>query len=371
MMMERLLELLFLVIPILARIVLIALGGFLAVWLVRYLRGFAIDRLRYERRFAEECVYEGDSVELVETIVNPTPFFLFYVDVESYFYRGLQIGSVAAEKGEMRHFFSRFHLLPFEKITKRSTITATHRGYYKLTSVSFFRCGEQKYVDSFAELYVYPKLEELREPLLGAYRLGDALSRRKLIFDPFSVSGIREYSAGDPFRSINFKASARTSVGAIPRFMVNQYEYSSNCKYYIYQNFHLPKSSGISFDRYEDVMEEGLRFAASFLVRALDMGGTCAFSANCGTVDGQKKVIYPLRGGEHHKRELLRTMACMRAIDGVSFASILSADILRGISHSEVFILTTYVDSAIAEQISLLERFGNTVKVIMLGGDEK
>ena len=61
-------------------------------------------------------------------------------------------------------------------------------------------------------------------------------------------------------------------------------------------------------------------------------------------------------------------MALTRAMDGVSFASLLSADIMQGISDSDVFIITAYVDDAIGEQIAMLEYLGNTVKVITLKG---
>jgi hypothetical protein len=85
-------------------------------------------------------------------------------------------------------------------------------------------------------------------------------------------------------------------------------------------------------------------------------------------VDGHKKVVFPIRGGEMHKKDILREMALTRAIDGVSFSSLLSADIRNGITNSDVFIITAYVDEAIGEQIALLERLGNTVKIITLKG---
>ncbi len=341
---------------------------FLLYQLFRLIRRFTVDRLVYSRAFAEDCVYEGDSVELIETIWNPTLFPVFLVDVESYFYSGLQIDGREAAKGEMRYFVSRFHLMPFEKITRRIDVNCVKRGYYKLTSVSIFRCGDERSIESETDIYVYPRIDEFFANVPSAYGLGDELSRNQLIRNPFSVNGIREYRQGDPFRFINFKTSARLSVGGIPHFAVNRYDYCANNKYYIYQNFHLPKGTALLYDAYENLMEEGLRLSASLLVEAIDAGGICAFSANCGTIDGHKKVTFPIRGGELHKKDILRQMALTRAIDGDSFASILSADIISGVTNSDVFIITAYVDDAISEQIAMLEYLGNTVKVILLKG---
>ncbi len=344
-----------------------AVIGFLIV-LFRLLRRFTIDKLVYKRQFAEECVYEGDTVELIESLWNPTPFPIFLVDVESYFYNGLAIGIREAAKGEMRYFVSRFHVMPFEMVEKRIEVTCKKRGYYKLTSASVFRCGEERSMESEAELYVYPKAADFCEAFPGAFGLGTERSRNRLIPDPFSVNGIREYQQGDPFRTINFKASARLSAGGHPHFAVNRYEYCSNNKYYIYQNFHLPKSGSLHFDQYELLMEDGLRMAATLLVRAINAGGMCAFSANCGTIDGHKKVSFPLKGGELHKKEILKEMARTRAMDGVSFASILSADRMKGIYQSDIFLITAYVDDAISQQITGLEAMGNHVKVLLLEG---
>ena len=352
------------IIPLLVRIFFIAIGIFLSVLFLRLIRKFSIDRLRYERYFSDICVYEGDCTELVETIWNPTLFIVPFADIESYFYQGLAVNDISPRRG-MNLFISRYHLLPFEKRTRRIKITCLKRGYYQLTSVSVRRLGEENYIKAPAEIYVYPKAEPLKENILSAYGLGDAFSRRKLIYDAFSVSGIREYQVGDSFHTINFKASARISAGGNPRFMVNCYDYCSNLKYYVYQNFHIPKNGNISYNDYEEMIENGLKIAASLVVKAIGEGGLCAFVANCSTIDGKLKSDFPIRGGESHKNDILREMSKIRAKDGASFTSVLAENIVKGIQNSEIFVITSYVDKGMEEQLSLLERLGNTVRVIV------
>ena len=48
------------------------------------MRAARLGRIIYERHFSEEGVYEGEEVELIETIRNPGFFPLLGVDVESY-----------------------------------------------------------------------------------------------------------------------------------------------------------------------------------------------------------------------------------------------------------------------------------------------
>lgn len=352
------------------RWVLLAAAVIFAVWYIhRVLRRFAIDRLRYSRYFSEDFLAEGDATELVETVWNPTPFIILFVDFESYFYGELGIEGAETSESGMTMLTSRFHIMPFEKVTKRAAVKCKKRGFYKLTSVSVFRSGALRWIDAPAEISVCPVISEPTGDILSAYGTGDEISRKNLITNPFSVSGIREYMPGDSFRLINFKASARISTAGNPHFVVNKYDYCSNSRYYIYQNFHVPQHMGISYDEYENIMELGLRASASLVAKAIDSGGVCSFSANCKTLDGKTQVAFPLSGGEMHKTDILHAMAGIRAADGASFSSILFSDIASGVYNSEVFIVTAFTDESISEKITLFKRLGNSVRVILLGGD--
>ena len=162
------------VIPLLVKLFFVALAVFAIVMLARLIRKFSVDRLRYERYFADACVYEGDSTELIETIWNPTLFFVPFADVGSYFYSGLAVDGKQPEKG-MSLFLSRYHLLPFEKVTRRLRVECVKRGYYRLTSVFISRPGEERHIDAPAEIYVYPAVEPIAENVRSAYGMGEVL----------------------------------------------------------------------------------------------------------------------------------------------------------------------------------------------------
>ena len=131
------------VIPWLVKLFFVALAVFLTVLIARAIRKFSVDRLRYERYFADACVYEGDSTELIETIWNPTAFIVPFTDIGSYFYSGLAVDGKEPQKG-MNLFLSRYHLMPFERVTRRIRIECLKRGYYRLTSVFISRPTEER-----------------------------------------------------------------------------------------------------------------------------------------------------------------------------------------------------------------------------------
>ena len=168
------------VVPFLVNLFLVALGVFVIVLLCRQARRFSVDRLRYERSFEDVCVYEGDSTVLTETVWNPTLFIVPFADIGSYFYGGLSVDGKQAEKG-MSLFISRYHLLPFEKVTRKLRVECVKRGCYRLTSVFISRLGEERYIEAPAEIFVYPRIEPIAEDVKSAYGIGDVLSRRKLI----------------------------------------------------------------------------------------------------------------------------------------------------------------------------------------------
>ena len=77
---------------LLTLVILILVAVLLAVVLVilyKKLKGKFLERLVYKREFSVKDAYAGETVELYETIYNPTFFPLFRVDVEEYFTGGL------------------------------------------------------------------------------------------------------------------------------------------------------------------------------------------------------------------------------------------------------------------------------------------
>ena len=181
------------------------------------LRNKRLGRIEYSREFSEVGVYEGDEVELIETVRNTGAFPLLWVDIESYFYNELELEEYErdpAEKDKMQYLISRFNLWPYMQIRRRHKVICRKRGHYSLHVASIYSKTGPIAQDAPAEIYVYPKALPLDMQDFAQGRLqGDYVSRRPLYSDPFSFAGIRDYRFGDQMSQINFKASARVPFG--------------------------------------------------------------------------------------------------------------------------------------------------------------
>ncbi len=327
-----------------------------------------IEGLVYSRAFSETDVFEGDEVEVIETIYNPSVFPVFWVDVESYIHGALKLENRSDTDG-MQLIVSRFHLPPFTRIVRRHTVKCRRRGYYTMNSACVMTTGiridQKKYFEFESELYVYPKILEYRQlshPI--RFMSGNSITRHRAMRDPFSVVGVRDYASGDPFNTINFKVTARSSYGSIPNIKVNQYDNCSDRIFMIYINFQ-PSADGVATDEYESLMEYGMSLAASFASEALKNGYKVGFAANCRKVTGELKMAFPMSGGAYHIEEMLREMAQAQILYGISFTALLEEGVESNIRGTEVFVLTPYVDENMDECVAMLGR-NNHVTVIEL-----
>ncbi len=352
---------------------LIALGVFLLVLLYRKLKFHYIERLCYERAFSSESVYAGGSVQLIETIYNPTLFPLFFIDVQEYLFGGLWVDGARAEgaKTDVQEVISRFHLLPFMRVKRTHEVYCPKRGDYQIDSVRIYRRKEPYFTSAPARLYVYPALVD---PVINSMPisclLGEYTSQRRMITDPFSFAGIREYRFGDAMSSINYKATAKRPVYSMTDIMVNSREYCTGRMFMIYLNFHILSESQVIADHYEEIMDYGLSVASAVLRQAIADGCKCGFSCNCKTEEGEGQIRYPMESSEEHQTEILRGMARIRPADGASIKRLLQMDIDEGLNNAEVIFITTYMDDEIDDRLRVMKQNTNAVAVVQISDDD-
>jgi uncharacterized protein (DUF58 family) len=269
----------------------------------------------------------------------------------------------------MQYTLSKFFIiLPFMQVKRKHTIKLLKRGYYTLDTINLLYAKRERNVSAPAEVYVYPKMIGIDDlPIPSSSMQGDAFSRQWLIRDPFSVSGVREYRFGDPFNTINFKATAKSAMLGVNGLRVNNRDFCSNRNFMIYLNFQTDKEVAMPFREYERLMEKGLSYAAALLREAFNFGYRAGFAANCMLVSGENQVKFPMTQGALNYEDILMQMSKVRLAEGVSFAALLGNDALGGLCDSEVFILTTYINDGIDRTVDTLHKFGNNVSVIMLG----
>lgn len=353
------------------KILVSVLAVLLIIYLIYYIfRDKLIANLAYSRSFAEKGSYEGDEIIMTETLYNRSFLPLFFIKIEYYVYNDLQYDDYPYDKDHaMQYTLSKFFIiLPFMQIKRKHTIRLLKRGYYTLDTINLLYSKRERTIHAPAEVYVYPKMVGIDElPIPSSSMQGDAFSRQWLIRDPFSVSGIREYRFGDPFNTINFKATARSGSLGVNGIRVNNRDFCSNRNFMIYLNFQMNPEAPMPFKSYEKLMEKGLSYAAALLREAFNFGYRAGFAANCPLITGENHMRFPMTQGVLNYTDILMQMAKVRAAEGISFVALVGNDALGGLCDSEVFILTTYINERIDQTVDTLHKFGNNVSIVMLG----
>lgn len=353
----------------------VALGLFLLYRLYMRLRTGHLGNVEYERTFSELGVYEGEDVEMIETIRNRGFFPLFFLDVESYLPESLKVTEYDTGKStDMPVLISRFQLLPFMEIRRRHRIRCTARGYYALETASIYDRGGAVPLKSPAELYVYPRVIPMDLYRLAVGRLqGEYTSLRPLYSDPFSLSGIRDYRFGDTMSQINFKASARVplSGSSASPLKVNNRDFCASRRLMVYMDFHLPVGTVMNGDEYTRRAERGLSYSSALIRDAVFSGYAVGFAANCKLLNGAMSLRFDLDSSEAHLLEILRAMAALLPQDGASFGSLLENDLIGGMVDTEIVIFCYVLTDETLARIATLEQLGNSVKVVILEDSDK
>jgi uncharacterized protein (DUF58 family) len=201
-----------------------------------------------------------------------------------------------------------------ESITIKYTIECPLRGYYLLGPViirkrDFFNIFcEKKVMMNRSYLTVYPRAEELREmPIQSKYRKihPGMLTLRQLGFGT-EFHSIRNYIKTDPFKKINWKATAKMN-----KLMVNQYELEDVFDVMIFLDARAITKIGSTT---RNALEFGVKAAATLAVSFMKR------TNRVGLVTYSDKVrIIKAGSGETHLATIMSTLTGTYALGKTSF----------------------------------------------------
>lgn len=332
---------------------------------IRKTKKRALELLEYGRGITTDGIFAGETLELTETAKNTTWFPLIGVKLEFYVPAGLTVDGFECK--EYTKLTSVFNIPPYATVTKKHTVRADKRGHYVLSNASFWHRKTEYSFDIPIDFYGYPDFfgasTEMPADILSA---GNAVSSRKYIEDPFFLSSIREYRAGDPMRSINFKASVRSWSNGTRRLMCNSYD-SSRC-YDTMIFLDLNRYAEIQLHSKEQ-LETGLKYACYLFCEALQNGGRVGFAVNSST-SGQSFSYIKCGSGEAHVKKLLEQFA---VLDNFNTREYSTAALMRNCvqdfkSGTDIFLITPFIDESTAEMAAALDRAGRNVNIIKITG---
>lgn len=309
---------------------------------------------------------------MVERIANAKPLPLPWLRLESLMDASLRFpkqDNFDIQSGQMmQNQKSFFTLMPYSSVTRRHRIRCMKRGCYDLSSMTL-TCGDMfgmgrnsKTLKLDARLLVYPKPLPLSEiPLPSHSWQGDVTVRRWILDDPFMIQGAREYRYGDALNTVNWKATARSG-----RLQVHQRDFTSDHRLMIYLNFEVSEQMWVQVSDPE-LIEQGLRYAASLAADSVHKGLPTGFGCNSGTIDDLKEVVRIEPGsGSAHMELLLDTMAKVVVDRTVPIRTFLDQDLERGAERLDIVLITAFVSEEMQERIDQLELTGNAVRVVPL-----
>lgn len=260
-----------------------------------------------DAKFHLTGIFQGEQTEFIETFINRKLLPLWWVGIRFQISRYVVFEEEINEnEGNDNYRKDLFSILPYEKLTKKYSVTGAKRGFYRienleLTSGDLF--GKYKIIRNYssaAHLYVYPRI--IASEILDIHFMkmnGDILTKRHIIEDPFQLRGIREYHSYDSLKSVNWKATARSG-----ELKVNQYDFTASQQVVVLLNI----------ERYnawdpEALVEECISLAAYTTMNFIKFGMRVELITNgCDVVTGEE--IRVLAGaGEKHNIEIYENLS--------------------------------------------------------------
>ena len=226
-------------------------------------------------------VTEGERGILRETITNAKALPLPVLHVK--FHMGKHLVFTASGNSRITDHNYRsdiFSCMPWQKIRRTLEFDCRRRGYYSIDQVqlvSYDLFFSSRYVASLparAAFYVYPGAADPGRLTLPFRSLtGQILAQKALIPDPFETRSVRPYETCDPYRSVNWKATARAG-----RLLTNLHESTLSQRVVLAID---TEGGGLQGDF---LAEAGVRVACSLAERLLAEGIELSLYSNGGDV---------------------------------------------------------------------------------------
>lgn len=257
---------------------------------------------------------------------------------------------------------------PYGRERLTYTLRADKRGYYVIGPL-YLRSGDLLGLADDTEnagrpdrLIVYPKIIPFTKvPLPSRSPLGTLRHTQPIFEDPTRVRGKRDYAAGDPYRRIDWKATA-----AAGRLQVKVFEPSIALETLIVLNLN---SDEYDYRTRLDATELAVITAASlanWLAGQKQPIGLVVNGADPLNPDQSPALIAPHTGRPHLMR-LLDVLARVRAAPTPPLIELLRRELPRLTWGTTLVLITGAADDAVFDEIFRARRAGLNVVLILMG----
>jgi len=254
---------------------------------------YCFKNLFLEFKFDDEAIFEGEKTKLKQTFTNRKWIPLWWFRVQYMMSSNISFGeSEEIKVSDLERRSEELSLLGYEKLEREITVIANKRGYYKLENMDII-CSDLFVTDKFVKkhyvnegLYVFPKLlSDFEFDIQFKRLLGDVVTRRQLIHDPYQRRGIRDYSTSDSLKDVNWTASAKSN-----ELKVNVYNYTSNSEILIFLSCQKENNWVV-----DNVIEEAISIAATIYNEFTKQGVKVGLITDC--IDSDAKTNITVEAG--------------------------------------------------------------------------
>ncbi|HJU15100.1 MAG TPA: DUF58 domain-containing protein [Stellaceae bacterium] len=342
----------------------VALSALVAASLLLW-RRFSLTGVYYARRLAAHRVPFGATVEMTVELINLKPLPLTWLQIEDTVPQRFRIEGGNVRQGRSEFLQIVVAMLPYERVVRHLRVRCTRRGEHEFGPAEI-KSGDYlglltRYgtVRETERLVVYPKIFPVRLGRLPSNQiLGKDAARRIFPSDPLRVVGSRDYAPGDPYRFIDWRATAR--LGAL---MVRVFEPSTTPIVDLVLNFRIATFSSGNYQ--PDELEFAISVAASLAAYALEKRWAVGLRGN-GCSGGAPLIVRP-SAAPAQLRGILEALARADATPAGPLAPLVARPATGVPGGATLLLVTTLLDAALIGALRDLRRRGTPLLVVLVG----
>ena len=331
-----------------------------------YIKYFFVN-LEYTCSFSKEEVFEGDEIEIIETISNNKWLPVSCLKSELTISKWLDfIGAYAQVNDQTRSLPSMFALRGYQKITRRWRVKCLKRGVFAIEDVALVArdlmnlCVMSRVVKINKEITVLPKAYDgYLKQIQSSYIQGDVIVKRFIIEDPFYSLGVRNYTDRDSMNKIHWGATAKQQ-----EIMVYHNDYTSRQECMIILNM---QSHDYQINEVisENIIEEGIKVCAALFEHTLSLGIPVAFMTNSMLTEDDDRVTTRRQWGKEYIHQLYLLLAHLKLRSTAYFGDFLMSNYFS-IQATDIILVTCFINKDIAHFMRRKKAEGTRVIAILL-----
>lgn len=317
---------------------------------------YALNDVIFELEPSAHRAFPGDEIELRVTLINEKPLPLPEITVNLTMSEALEpidIESTVTGSSHSRTLTLRASLRPFERRTWTVRLRCHRRGPWSAgpavlrSSDPFGFFSSRRTAGQREEVFAYPHSFVIGEPPARNERLlGPLTARRRLVTDPMRRAGVRDYHPEDPFRTINWKATART--GGL-KVNVNDPVVSTVLMILLNLDTFTHYWEGLAVEQSERAIEVAASIARWGIEQQISVG-----VATNGLVAGfDTPLRIPPGRGLQHQAQIMSGLARLWAFSTVPFTQVLRQERARGNRDFTYVVVSPMTSPAIASELRL------------------